>query len=37
LCDVVVPSLGDLPGGRSVACHVALRERQPAAELLGVR
>jgi peptide/nickel transport system ATP-binding protein len=37
LCDVVVPRLGDLPGGRSVACHVALRERQPAAELLGVR
>jgi peptide/nickel transport system ATP-binding protein len=37
LCDVKVPELGDLPGGRSVACHVALRERQPAAELLGVR
>src|SRR6266568_3946032 len=37
LCDVVVPTLGNLPGGRSVACHVALRERQPAAELLGVR
>ena len=37
LCDVVVPTLGDLPDGRSVACHVALRERQPAAELLGVR
>jgi len=37
LCDVVVPALGDLPDGRSVACHVALRERQPAAELLGVR
>src|SRR5688572_27448177 len=33
LCDVKVPELGDLPGGRSVACHVALRERQPAAEL----
>ena len=37
LCDVKIPELGDLPGGRSVACHVALRERQPAAELLGVR
>ena len=37
LCDVKVPELGDLTGGRSVACHVALRERQPAAELLGVR
>jgi peptide/nickel transport system ATP-binding protein len=37
LCDVKVPELGDLPGGRSVACHVALRERQPAAELLGIR
>ena len=37
LCDVVIPTLGNLPGGRSVACHVALRERQPAAELLGVR
>jgi peptide/nickel transport system ATP-binding protein len=36
LCDVLVPSLGNLPGGRTVACHVALRERQPAAELLGV-
>jgi peptide/nickel transport system ATP-binding protein len=37
LCDVLVPELGELPGGRSVACHVAVRERQPAAELLGVR
>ncbi|MDQ2912452.1 MAG: ABC transporter ATP-binding protein [Chloroflexota bacterium] len=37
LCDVLVPVLGDLPGGRAVACHVALRERQPAAELMGVR
>jgi oligopeptide/dipeptide ABC transporter ATP-binding protein len=37
LCDVKVPQLGDLPGGRSVSCHVALRERQPAAELLGIR
>ena len=37
LCDVVVPALEDLPGGRSVACHVAVRERRPAAELLGVR
>ncbi|HKY50157.1 MAG TPA: ABC transporter ATP-binding protein [Candidatus Limnocylindria bacterium] len=36
LCDVKIPELGNLPGGRSVACHVALRERQPAAELLGV-
>ena len=37
LCDVFVPALEGLPGGRSVACHVALRERRPAAELLGVR
>jgi oligopeptide/dipeptide ABC transporter ATP-binding protein len=37
LCDVAVPSLEELPGGRSVSCHVAIRERRPAAELLGVR
>ena len=37
LCDVAVPPLTELDGARSVACHVAVRERQPAAELLGVR
>jgi oligopeptide/dipeptide ABC transporter ATP-binding protein len=37
LCDVKVPTLETLEGARSVACHVALRERTPAAELLGVR
>ncbi len=35
LCDVVVPELLPLDG-REVACHIALRERRPAAELLGV-
>ena len=36
LCDVLVPELLPLPGTapREVACHVAIRERQPAAELL---
>ncbi|MDQ6858640.1 MAG: ABC transporter ATP-binding protein [Chloroflexota bacterium] len=36
LCDVLVPALLPLPGNspREVACHVAIRERQPAAELL---
>jgi oligopeptide/dipeptide ABC transporter ATP-binding protein len=36
LCDVLVPELLALPGdpGREVACHVAIRERRPAAELL---
>jgi oligopeptide/dipeptide ABC transporter ATP-binding protein len=36
LCDVQIPSLLPLPGSalREVACHVAIRERQPAAELL---
>jgi oligopeptide/dipeptide ABC transporter ATP-binding protein len=36
LCDVEIPQLLPLPGGtpREVACHVAIRERQPAAELL---
>jgi peptide/nickel transport system ATP-binding protein len=37
LCDVSVPALEQLTSGRSVACHVAVRERRPAAELLGVR
>jgi peptide/nickel transport system ATP-binding protein len=36
LCDVVVPDLAPLDG-RDVACHVARRERRPAADLLGVR
>ena len=36
LCDVQIPRLEGLPGDRSVACHIAVRERQPAAELLGV-
>ncbi|HEX9435836.1 MAG TPA: ABC transporter ATP-binding protein [Candidatus Limnocylindria bacterium] len=36
LCDVVEPELLPLPGEREVACHVAVRERAPAAELLGV-
>jgi peptide/nickel transport system ATP-binding protein len=36
LCDVVEPELLPLPGDRDVACHVAVRERAPAAELLGV-
>ena len=36
LCDVLVPELLPLPAreAREVACHVAIRERQPAAELL---
>ena len=36
LCDVEVPRLLPLPGEapRQVACHVAIRERQPAAELI---
>jgi len=36
LCDVLVPELLPLAGRevREVACHVAIRERQPAAELL---
>ncbi|HET8568433.1 MAG TPA: ABC transporter ATP-binding protein [Candidatus Limnocylindria bacterium] len=37
LCDVQVPELLPLPGTRDVACHVAVRERTPAAELLGAR
>ena len=37
LCDVQVPELLPIPDGRLVACHVAARERAPAAELLGVR
>jgi len=37
LCDVQVPELLAIPDGRQVACHVAARERAPAAELLGVR
>src|SRR5437867_11479240 len=36
LCDVLEPTLLPLPGDRQVACHVAVRERAPAAELLGV-
>ena len=41
LCDVAVPDLLPLPtvagaGTRDVACHVAQRERRPAAELLGI-
>ncbi|GAC1696174.1 MAG: hypothetical protein NVS9B6_02860 [Candidatus Limnocylindrales bacterium] len=41
LCDNAVPALLPLPtaagqGTRDVACHVAQRERRPAAELLGV-
>jgi peptide/nickel transport system ATP-binding protein len=35
LCDVRVPDLLPL-GGRAVACHVAVREGRPAAELLQV-
>jgi peptide/nickel transport system ATP-binding protein len=35
LCDRVVPELLPLDS-REVACHVAVRERRPAAELLGV-
>ena len=27
LCDVAVPELLPIPGGREVACHVAVRER----------
>ena len=34
LCDVEVPALLPLQGEREVACHVAVRERAPAAELL---
>jgi hypothetical protein len=38
---VLVPALVAIPGReqerREVACHVAQRERAPAAELLGVR
>ena len=36
LCDVLVPELLPLgaESGREVACHVAIRERRPAAELL---
>jgi peptide/nickel transport system ATP-binding protein len=36
LCDITVPQLLPLPDRtpREVACHVAIRERQPAAELL---
>ena len=37
LCDVRVPELLGIPDGREVACHVAVRERAPAAELIGVR
>lgn len=41
LCDVSVPALDPIPGRegerREVACHVARRERTPAAELLGAR
>ena len=37
LCDVQTPALLPIPDGRQVACHVAARERAPAAELLGVR
>jgi len=41
LCDTAVPALLPLPtaagqGTRDVACHVAQRERRPAAEILGV-
>jgi peptide/nickel transport system ATP-binding protein len=35
LCDTLVPDLLPL-AGREVACHVAIRERRPAAELLDV-
>jgi len=35
LCDVQVPELLPLQAGQEVACHVAMRERAPAAELLG--
>lgn len=36
LCDVQIPELLPLPADtpREVACHVAIRERRPAAELL---
>ncbi|MGH2713870.1 MAG: ABC transporter ATP-binding protein [Thermoleophilaceae bacterium] len=34
LCDVAVPELLPILGDRRVACHVAVRERTPAAELL---
>ena len=34
LCDVKVPELLPLQSGQEVACHVAQRERAPAAELL---
>ena len=36
LCDAQIPQLLPLPGStpRQVACHVAIRERQPAAELI---
>ena len=36
LCDVLVPELLPLPAreAREVACHVAIRERTPAAELI---
>jgi len=37
LCDVKVPALLPIPERREVACHVAVRERTPAAELLAVR
>jgi peptide/nickel transport system ATP-binding protein len=37
LCDVQVPALLPIPERREVACHVAVRERVPAAELLAAR
>jgi len=46
LCDVAIPELAPIPSdvadrslgrARQVACHVALRERTPAAELMGIR
>jgi peptide/nickel transport system ATP-binding protein len=37
LCDVNIPALLPIGEAREVACHVAVRERAPAAELLGVR
>jgi oligopeptide/dipeptide ABC transporter ATP-binding protein len=37
LCDVKVPALLPIPDAREVACHVAVRERVPAAELLAAR
>ncbi|MGH2377264.1 MAG: ABC transporter ATP-binding protein [Candidatus Limnocylindria bacterium] len=37
LCDVAVPELLPLPPRREVACHVAIRERSSAQELIATR